>query len=124
MILYTYGTINVAYRASLVCFLGVFALFLGVFSVTLAPVFDLYLACFFLSSLATGMRLKFIWYVPNGFILRPPLKRLRRAVRGLFWNYTLTCSSFILIGHRLGVLIPMTVVISKYRQRVMQFWLF
>ena len=39
-ILDTYGLINVAYRASLVCFLGVFALFLGVFSVTLAPVFD------------------------------------------------------------------------------------
>ena len=29
MILYTYEAINVAYRASLVCFLGVFALFLG-----------------------------------------------------------------------------------------------
>jgi hypothetical protein len=52
-ILYTYGLINVAYKASLACFLGVFALFLGVFSVTLAPVFDLYLACPFLSSLAT-----------------------------------------------------------------------
>ena len=67
MILYTCGLINVAYRASLVCFLGVFALFLGGFSVTFAPVFDLYLACLFLSSEATIMRLKFIWYVPNGY---------------------------------------------------------
>ena len=88
MILYTYEAINVAYRASLVCFLGVFALFSRCFSVTLAPLFDLYLACLFLLSLATWMRLKFIWYVPNGFILRPPLKRLITALRAFFWNYT------------------------------------
>ena len=81
MILDTYCTINVAYRASLACSKVFFGVFLGCFSVTLAPVFDLYLACLFLLSLATGMRLKFIWYVPNGFILRPPLKRLITALR-------------------------------------------
>lgn len=67
------------------------------------------------------MRLKFIWYVPNGFILRPPLKRLRRAVRGLFGHYTLTCSSFILIKYRLRGFTHGRYVPSKYRQRVMQF---
>ena len=84
MILYTYEAINVAYRASLVCFLGVFALFLGVFSITLAPVFDLYLACLFLSSEATIMRLKFICSLANGFIPGLPIKGLRRAYRAFF----------------------------------------
>ena len=84
MILYTYGTINVAYRASLACSEVFFALFLRCFSVTLAPVFDRVSDCLFLSSEATIMRLKFIWYVPNGFIFRPPLKRLRRAYRAFF----------------------------------------
>lgn len=47
MILDTYCTINVAYRASLACSKVFFGVFLGCFSVTLAPVFDLYLACLF-----------------------------------------------------------------------------
>ena len=46
-ILDTYKAINGCYRASIVCSEAFFALFLGVFSVTLAPVFDLYLACLF-----------------------------------------------------------------------------
>lgn len=72
------------YRASLVCSKVFFALFSRCFPATFAPLFDLYLACLFLLSLATGKRLKFIWYVANGFILRPPLKRLRRPLRAFF----------------------------------------
>ena len=55
-ILDTYKAINGSYRASIACYPAFFGVFLGCFSVTLAPVFDLYLACPFLSSLATGMR--------------------------------------------------------------------
>jgi hypothetical protein len=46
-ILYTYGVVNGSYRASIACYTAFFALFLGVFSITLAPVFDPVSDCLF-----------------------------------------------------------------------------
>lgn len=79
-----YGVVNGSYRASLACYAVFFALFSRCFQLPLPLSLTLPLACLFLLSLATGKRLKFIWYVANGFILRPPLKRLRRPLRAFF----------------------------------------
>ena len=55
------------------------------------------------------------------FLPRPPLKRLKTAVRCIFGHSTSTCSSFILIEYRLRGFTPGRYVPSKYRQRVASF---